>query len=135
MFLRFSALVSLICLPAMGGCVSLDNVVGGIANTPEWFQERRVEIRGEGYPDLNTVPVTAPISDSRNRLELSTTEAASARQTLFGSPRSALADITLAEMQSIAADLRPQLPQITPRPEGFMTESEIAALRAQVESR
>jgi len=41
----------------LGGCASLDDVIGGIANTPEWFQERRVEIRGEGYPDIEAVPV------------------------------------------------------------------------------
>ena len=135
MFLRFSALISIFCLPAIGGCVSLDNVVGGIANTPEWFQERRVEIRGEGYPELNAVPVADPISGSRDRLELSTTEAASAREALFGNPRSAPADISLTDMRSIAADLRPQLAQITPKPEGFLSESELAALREQVEGR
>ena len=119
----------------LGGCVSIDEVVGGIANTPEWFQKRRVEIRGEGYPDLNSVPVAAPIKASRDRLALSAEEAAAARATLFDHPRAAGAHLTLADMQAIAAELQAQLPVTEPKPEGFFAEGELEALRDQVSSR
>lgn len=135
MFLR-----SLSCLLGaglfwLGGCASLDNVVGGISNAPDWFQERRVEIRGEGYPDLNIVPVAEPIRGSRTRLELSAEEAAKARETLFGDPRAALAHLTLRDMKQVADRLRPQLSNIEPKPEGFLSEAQLAALRAQVGNR
>lgn len=29
---------------------------GAVDAAPEWFQERRVELRGENYPDIRTVP-------------------------------------------------------------------------------
>lgn len=135
MFLRILSFLSVAGLSVLGGCASLDNVVGGIANAPEWFQERRVEIRGEGYPDLNEVPVAAPIAGSNTRLALSAREAEEARETLFGHPRAALAHLTLQDMQQTAASLRPQLPNLQPKPEGFLSESELDALRAQVGNR
>jgi len=135
MFLRFISPVLLCGAISLGGCASLDDVVGGIANTPDWFQKRRVEIRGEGYPDLNAVPVAAPIKASRDRLSLGADEAAIARATLFGHPRAEGAHLTHADMRAIAAELRPQVPMIEPKPEGFFSEGELADLRAQVSSR
>jgi hypothetical protein len=132
---RFIAAFLLIGTINLGGCASLDDVVGGIADTPDWFQKRRVEIRGEGYPDLNAVPVAAPIKGSQDRLALSASEATDARATLFGHPRSEGANLTLADMRAIAAQLRPQVPTIEPKPEGFFTQAELADLRAQVSSR
>ncbi len=135
MVLRFMTSLMLCATVSLAGCASIDDVVGGIANTPEWFQKRRVEIRGEGYPDLNSVPVAAPIKASRDRLTLSAEEAAAARATLFDHPRAAGAHLTPDDMAAIAAELRPQLPAIEPKPDGFFGAGEIEALRDQVSSR
>lgn len=135
MFLRFILSLSLFGMTGIAGCASLDDVVGGIANTPEWFQERRVEIRGDGYPDLNAVPVAAPIKGSQDRLALSASEAAKAREILFGHPRAAQAHLTPEDMRAIADKLRPQVPTIEPKPEGFLSAAELVALREQVNSR
>lgn len=135
MFLRFIACLLLCGSVGLGGCASLDDVVGGIANTPDWFQKRRVEIRGEGYPDLNAVPVAAPIKASRDRLSLSEAQASAARDILFNHSRAAGAHLTLADMQAFVAEIGPQLPSIAPKPEGFFREGEVEALLAQVNSR
>lgn len=46
--------LSAVCL---GACASsMGAVRSAVDEAPEWFKERRVEIRGENYPDIRTVP-------------------------------------------------------------------------------
>ena len=128
MFLRIS-----LCILLLGGCASLDNVVGGISNTPEWFQERRVQIRGEGYPKFSDVPSAIPVGVQRENLNLSDEEAIAARITLTTderaepAPPSAPEDISLRE-QALRASSGEPGPVIDP----MLTEEEIAALQEQV---
>ena len=50
-------LIAVLCL---GGCASqLDAMRGAVDDAPEWFQERRTEIGGEDYPDVQTIPAVA----------------------------------------------------------------------------
>lgn len=128
MFLRIS-----LCILLLGGCASLDNVVGGISNTPEWFQQRRVEIRGEGYPKFSEVPSSIPVDVQRENLNLSDEEAVAARIRLTTDERaepaspSAPEDISLRE-QALRASSGEPGPLIDP----MLTEEEIAALQEQV---
>ena len=39
------------------GCASqADQMRESLAGTPEWFETRRAEIGGDGYPDINSAP-------------------------------------------------------------------------------
>ena len=116
----------------LGGCVSLDEVVGGIANTPEWFQERRVEIRGEGYPDINDVPEQENAAALRNTLASAKTGTLQELEAFLNDPRVEAASVTAEEITERAAELNRQLPVLEEKGDALLTASEIAALRAQV---
>ena len=49
----------------MGGCVDImsNSSVSQIA--PEWFAEKTVEVKGEGYPKLADIPETRKIDGSK----------------------------------------------------------------------
>lgn len=49
----------------MGGCVDImsNSSVSQIA--PEWFAEKTVEVKGEGYPKLSDIPETRKIDGSK----------------------------------------------------------------------
>ena len=116
----------------LGGCASLDNVVGGIANAPDWFKERRVEIRGKGYPKLREVPTAGSIDAPQQRMEVGGLEAEAAREYLLTHPRGTLSSLTPADIEASIRPLRAQLPKIEPKPEGFLTTEEIAALHKEL---
>lgn len=120
------------CFLLITGCASLDDVVGGISNTPEWFQQRRVEIRGDGYPRLSQVPTVSAISVPQARMELGSQEAAAARAILEGHPRSEPSPYTPDQLYGLMAEYRPQVPDLEPKPEGFLSPEDIAFLRAQL---
>ncbi len=123
---------SFIALGLLGGCASLDEVVGGIAIAPDWFTERRVEIRGEGYPRLRDVPVSGEFAVLTDRMELGEDEIAAARRTLTEDPRAAVSPYSESDLVAMMAPYRARVPDLEPMPEGFLSEAEIAALRAQL---
>ena len=45
-----------------GGCVNVmeQSAISQIA--PEWFEEKTVEVKGEGYPELSDIPEVRPFS-------------------------------------------------------------------------
>lgn len=47
---------------AAGGCVNVmeQSAISQIA--PEWFEEKTVEVKGEGYPELADIPQVRPFS-------------------------------------------------------------------------
>lgn len=116
----------------LGGCASLDDVVGGIANTPEWFQERRVEIRGEGYPDLTEVPDGRSIGEIGERLQATETLARQDLETFLSDPRALPASVTSEEIEQVATRLRAELPDLSPISDEMLSEADISAMRARL---
>lgn len=49
---------------ATGGCVNVmeQSAISQIA--PEWFEEKTVEVKGEGYPELADIPKVRPFTGS-----------------------------------------------------------------------
>lgn len=47
-----------------GGCADL---MSASAVAPEWFQAKAVEVKGEGYPSLQDIPPTRPLSGDRGQ--------------------------------------------------------------------
>jgi hypothetical protein len=113
----------------LAGCASLDDVVGGIANTPEWFQERRVEIRGEGYPDLLDVPDEADVLDIGARLRSTENVTRNELSAFLADPRNEPATVTQEEISQTSANFRDQLPSNPVTSEELLGEAEIKALR------
>lgn len=116
----------------LGGCASLDDVVGGIANTPEWFQERRVEIRGEGYPDLTEVPDGRSIGAIGARLQATEALARQDLEAFLTDPRTLPANTTREDIEQEAARLRALLPDLPLASDELLSEAEISAMRAKL---
>ena len=53
-------LCSVPLLLACGCTSSFAKARAAINEAPEWYAERRTEIRGEGYPKLDEIPVVDP---------------------------------------------------------------------------
>ncbi len=57
----FAILIGLAGLSMTAGCADImqQSAVSQIA--PEWFAEKAIEVKGEGYPELSDVPQVRPI--------------------------------------------------------------------------
>lgn len=60
MFRVIAATAALGCTALAGGCVDImqQSYITQIA--PEWFEEKAVEVKGEGYPELADIPEVRP---------------------------------------------------------------------------
>ena len=116
----------------LGGCASLDDVVGGIANTPDWFQERRVEIRGEGYPDLSDVPSETNVLEVGNRLRATEKATRAELDAFLLDPRNQPVNLTSEEIAQRRAELRDAFLAAPKGNDEFLSEAEIKALRTQL---
>ena len=114
------------------GCASLDDVVGGIANTPEWFQDRRVEIRGQGYPDFGDVPSEEGIKPLQQNLEQSETDTRALYEAFINDPRAQSANISSDDIEDLADSLNAQLQADVPRQDRLLTDSDIAEIRKKL---
>lgn len=126
-------IITPLSLVSLGGCASLDDVVGGISNTPEWFQQRRVEIRGEGYPKFADVPERVTNANLGAAVELSGADARRAKALFESSNRAATTDISSEEIATAADGLRERLPTrfIEPAPP-IVSPAEVDALRREL---
>lgn len=113
----------------LGGCSSLDNVIGGIGNAPDWFQQRRVEIRGEGYPSFRDVPKNVSETQQRARLTLSEAEALAALELFKSNLRSQPPEMTVDDISAVAADIRKAVEKPMPMVDPILTPEEVEALR------
>jgi len=114
------------------GCASLNDVVGGVGNAPEWFRERRVEIRGEGYPLLREVPTVGDTAAGFDRMEEGTVTIETARLYLETHPRSKLSVQTRQDLLAPFVPMRSQLPDIEPAPEEIISDDELESLLNQL---
>ena len=116
----------------LGGCVSLDDVVGGIANTPDWFQEKRVEIRGEGYPDFSTVPAAGDAKADQASLREKEARTRALKASFFSDARTAPPDIDETDMEASAAAMRKLLELPAGAFSEILTDQQIEALRKKL---
>ncbi len=91
----------------LGGCASQMDAMRGVADdAPEWFQDRRTEIAGEDYPDIQTIPSVT----TGDRPSISTNAArtpAELFQVLFATnARAALPTTTAADITAWARTKR-----------------------------
>jgi hypothetical protein len=100
-----------------------------INETPEWYEARRTEIRGEGYPEVSDIPRLEPDWKPEAGLKASGRELKKLQALFDGAERAQLTTRGADEIAAVAAELReafgPDLP-----PGEFFTETEIAAIRA-----
>ena len=115
----------------LAGCTnSIEKVQSLRAQAPDWYEARKVEFRGEGYPDLNSVPELQAGDDPRQKLALSEEETLAALAMFNADPRARASTETAEEMMAWAAEVRRAVEGRLPAPD-FMTDAEVAALKAR----
>lgn len=113
------------------GCSSsLERVKAMRAEAPEWYEARKVEFRGEGYPSLASVPVPATGESAARRLELSEAEVLAALERFNSDPRAAGAAETPEAIRAWAAEERRAVEGQLPAPD-FMTDAEVEEIKAR----
>lgn len=120
-----------VTLIALTGCSSSFGRIQAVREAaPDWYQARKVELRGEDYPSIADIPKAIDISASTTRLRMSEAEVTAA-MTLFNSdPRAAAAEETAVEMIAWAKATRRAVEGQIPAPD-FMTDEEVSALKAK----
>lgn len=116
----------------VSGCASLDDMVDGIANTPEWFQERRVEIRGDGYPQFDDIPAPINVKDVQTRLAATETVTRGDLQAFLSDPRISPASLSQADISQTALEMQSDLPRVIPDADPLLSRQDIADLRARL---
>lgn len=115
----------------LAGCSSsFEKVKTMRAQAPDWYEARKVEFRGEGYPSLASVPQTAPDYDPRRKLELSEADVRAALALFNSDPRAEAAVETPAEIMAWAVEVRRAVEGRLPAPD-FMTDAEVEAIKAR----
>lgn len=114
----------------ISGCSSsYSKVREAVNNAPDWYGERRSQIRGEGYPDLAAVPEVDPGNVPGKTLK-SQLGLANELAQAFADPRAEVAVGGAEEIRAIAASMIGGFSDIPPESD-FLTEAEIAAIRSQ----
>lgn len=124
--------IPLLIVPALliVGCSSSYTKVRETVNSaPEWYGERRAEIRGEGYPDLSTLPQIDPKQLPGQTLKAQLNRGNELAEE-FADPRAEVAVGGAEEIRAIASSMIGGFGDIPPESD-FLTEAEIAAIRSK----
>ncbi len=126
MFVRTLALVAL-----LGGCAgSVDRVRGLVADAPEWYTERRVEIRGEGYPNIAAIPRLDENTRPGKNLNVEEDDLGAAEVAFLAHPRAEPATPTATQdILQLQAELMARFDPVSTPPD-ILTDEEIQALRS-----
>ena len=61
---RLAIIAGLGGLTLSAGCANIMEQSGISQIAPEWFEEKAVEVKGEGYPELADIPEVRPVAGS-----------------------------------------------------------------------
>ena len=115
----------------LAGCAgSIEKVQAMRAEAPEWYEARKLEFRGEGYPELGDIPEKRTDYDPIKKLELSEAETRAALALFQQHPRSEPAVETPEEIAAWAADLKRAVEGRLPAPD-FLTDAEVEEIKAR----
>lgn len=107
---------------------SFSKVRTAINDAPEWYDARRTEIRGEGYPEVIDIPTIDANWKPDAALAASGDSMAILLDAFDNDPRARISLTGAEDILAVAAEIRgtfgPPLPEA-----GFLTETEIAAIR------
>lgn len=121
-------LIGVSCLLLVGCTSSFAKVRGAVNQAPDWYETRRVEIRGEGYPELVDVPTIAPGELPGKTLPASAERVATLTAEFTDNARAELPADGPAEIAAIGNEIRQQFAGFD-ESSNFLTDAEIAAIR------
>ena len=115
----------------LAGCSSsFEKVKTMRAEAPDWYEARKVEFRGEGYPSLASVPETAPDYNPLRKLQLSEADVRAALILFNSDPRGEPATETAEQMRAWVVEVRRAVEGRLPAPD-FMTDAEVEEIKAR----
>lgn len=113
----------------LAGCASPYSAVREAVNqAPEWYGDRRSEVRGEGYPRIVDVPVLSRDDMPGRGLAQRRGRAAELAAMFDNNPRAELPTGGSEEIYALAAEIRGAFAGFDPA-DDFLTEADIAAIR------
>lgn len=120
--------ISLLALVTSGCATSYDTVRETVSNAPDWYDTRKADVMGEGYPRIGSIPSLS--GDDRRPDALRQTRTAVERaEALFRmDPRAVPPGLELAEMIQWAKTYRARLAALD-EPGDFLSHDEAEALR------
>ena len=108
---------------------SFAKVRTAIDQAPDWYDARRVEIRGEGYPEIIDVPVIAEGRAPGQTLEASKARGAELRAVFEANARAVDPANVAAEIEGLRETVRREFAGLEASSD-FLTEAEIEAIRS-----
>lgn len=119
------------CCTAAACTNSFEKVRDAADKAPDWYEDARVEIRGEGYPELTSVPELDKVKRRpSNSIRQSKVHANDVLRMFENEPRANAADKTPRELQKIVNEINAEFAGEIPPPD-YLTPEEIAAIRAE----
>ncbi|MEE2922813.1 MAG: hypothetical protein VYC38_13705 [Pseudomonadota bacterium] len=122
-------LISVSCLLLAGCSGSFAKVRTAIDQAPEWYDARRVEIRGEGYPEIIDVPTIEKGQAPGQTLEASRSRSETLRAVFTESERAAGPANVAAEIETFRDTVRREFAGFDASSD-FLTDEEILAIRS-----
>lgn len=98
-------------------------------SAPEWYDDRKYEIRGENYPRISEIPLLSETDVPGQNIDQSGAGAMAIFAAMMRDPRSQPAQESPAEMLAWASEVRRAVEGQLPAPD-FLTDEEVAALKA-----
>ncbi|KCZ51757.1 hypothetical protein [Hyphomonas pacifica] len=122
-------LIGVSCLLLAGCAGSFGKVQTAINRAPDWYDQRRVEIRGEGYPQIIDVPEIEQGSEPGQTLEASRARSDVLRAEFETSARAVPPANVAAEIASLRETVQRGFAGFQAEAD-FLTEEEIEAIRS-----
>ncbi|WP_300378727.1 hypothetical protein [Henriciella sp.] len=122
----------LFCIILTGCAGSLGSSSDAGSATPDWYEARKAEFQGKGYPKLSRVPANTSYEARQSGLVKTADEREALRTAFFNDPRSATVSMTPAEIRAWGLEKRQQVVSLD-TPSDFLTEEEITSLFALFE--
>ncbi len=121
-----------ICLLMTACAGSVDRISDMRDAAPEWYEARKQELAGEGYPKLSDVPVNTSYRTQQRSLRLVGADKDAVLAAFNADPRSEPSNLTPDAIEAWGRDIAQRLNAME-RPANFLTNAEINSLRARFE--
>jgi hypothetical protein len=118
MYRRLATLAGLAGLTLSAGCANIMEQSGISQIAPEWFEEKAVEVKGEGYPELADIPPVRPVSGSAAEWRQQADTIKASAEQLETVPSDQVATRTPEEIRAMAARWRALAEGIAVPPDG-----------------
>lgn len=115
----------------MAGCAGSMSKISELREAaPEWYEARKQELRGTGYPKLSQVPTDSTYRPRQSGLVKSAEDQAAIRRAFFADPRSSMTYLDPNTIAQWGTAMRERL-EARDTPVDFLTDKEIAMLKAR----